>query len=95
MLQISLRSKVVNKNRRNFVCAKNDLTLNFEFQVSVFSNMPSYLSRDDWVHSIIEIVEISLRDERVEVREKAGQVLSGLFHCEFIRGERRTKLLVS
>ncbi|KAG8323598.1 Proteasome activator complex subunit 4 [Homalodisca vitripennis] len=25
-----------------------------------------------------------LKDERVEVREKAGQVLSGLIHCGFI-----------
>ena len=60
----------------------------------VFSNMPSLLSRDEWIHSIIEIVEIALRDERVEVREKAGQVLSGLLHCEFIRGDRKTKLMV-
>ena len=61
----------------------------------VFSNMPSFLSRDEWISSIIEIVVSSLHDERVEVREKSGKILSGLLHCEFIRGERKAKLMVN
>jgi hypothetical protein len=60
----------------------------------VFSNMPSFLSRDEWVSSVIEIVESSLRDDRVEVRDKSGKILSGLLHCQFIRGDRKTKLMV-
>lgn len=39
------------------------------------------------------MVEKLLENERVEVREKAGEVLSGLLHCGFISNP--TDLLVS
>ena len=34
-----------------------------------------------------------LKDERVEVREKAGKVLGGLLHCSFLSKEESSKLL--
>ena len=34
-----------------------------------------------------------LKDERVEVREKAGKVLGGLLHCSFLSKEESNKLL--
>ena len=34
-----------------------------------------------------------LKDERVEVREKAGKVLGGLLHCSFLSKEESAKLL--
>jgi hypothetical protein len=42
------------------------------FQVLVFSNMSSFLSRDEWVSSVIEIVESAIRDDRVEIRVKVS-----------------------
>ena len=61
----------------------------------MFSNMPSILSTEEWPTLVIKIVETGLLDERVEVRVKAGQVLSGLLHCEFISKEVKGKILVS
>ena len=61
----------------------------------MFSNLPSILSTEDWPTLVIKIVEKGLLDERVEVRVKAGQVLSGLLHCEFISKDAKGKILVS
>ena len=57
--------------------------------------MPSLLSTVAWVHQVMDVVENALIDERVEVRSKAGQVLSGLLHCAFVDKERQQSLLVS
>ena len=65
------------------------------FQVTVFLNMPSLLSNVTWVDQVMDVVENSLMDERVEVRSKAGQVLSGLLHCAFVDKPRHDSLLVS
>merc|ERR1719266_1770411 len=62
-------------------------------QVTVFLNMPSLLSNVTWVHQVMDVVENSLIDERVEVRSKAGQVLSGLLHCAFVDKPRHDSLL--
>ena len=65
------------------------------FQVAVFVNMPSLLSNLNWVHQVMDVVEHSLIDERVEVRSKASEVLGGLLHCAFVDKERSEILLVS
>jgi hypothetical protein len=65
------------------------------FQVTVFLNMPSLLSNVTWVDQVMDVVENCLIDERVEVRSKAGQVLSGLLHCAFVDKPRHDSLLVS
>lgn len=62
-------------------------------QVLVFHNMGIIISNVSWVDSVKNIVLRLLEDERLEVREKASQVLGGLLHCTFI--EDREKLLVS
>merc|ERR1719479_572908 len=64
-------------------------------QVTVFLNMPSLLSNVTWVHQVMDIVENALIDDRVEVRSKAGQVLSGLLHCAFVDKARQNSLLKS
>lgn len=56
--------------------------------------MPSLLSDVSWVHQVMDVVETALIDERVEVRSKAGQVLSGLLHCAFVDKARQDSLLV-
>ena len=56
--------------------------------------MPSLLSNVTWVHQVMDVVENSLIDERVEVRSKAAQVLSGLLHCAFVDKPRHDSLLV-
>ena len=61
----------------------------------MFSNMPSVLSRDEWPELVIKIVQKGLMDDRVEVRIKAAQVLSGLLHCEFINKDVKENILVS
>ncbi|XP_015588278.1 proteasome activator complex subunit 4B [Cephus cinctus] len=53
-------------------------------QVFVFHNMSIVLSNSMWVNRIRDTVLDLLEDERLEVREKAGQVLGGLLHCNFI-----------
>lgn len=62
-------------------------------QVLVFHNMGIIISNASWVDSVKSIVLRLLEDERLEVREKASQVLGGLLHCTFI--EDQEKLLVS
>ena len=63
--------------------------------MTVFLNMPSLLSDVSWVHQVMDVVETALIDERVEVRSKAGQVLSGLLHCAFVDKARQDSLLVT
>ncbi|XP_012258033.2 proteasome activator complex subunit 4B-like [Athalia rosae] len=53
-------------------------------QVLVFHNMSILLSNSSWIDQVRKIVLRLLEDERLEVREKAGQVLGGLLHCTFI-----------
>ncbi|XP_012271997.1 proteasome activator complex subunit 4 isoform X2 [Orussus abietinus] len=53
-------------------------------QVLVFHNMSIILSNQEWVSCVRDIVLRLLEDDRLEVREKAGQVLGGLLHCTFI-----------
>lgn len=58
-------------------------TLEF-LQALVFHNMSVFLSNSTWVEQVRKIVLRLLEDERLEVREKAAQVLGGLLHCTFI-----------
>ncbi|XP_015120172.1 proteasome activator complex subunit 4 [Diachasma alloeum] len=53
-------------------------------EVFVFYNMGVILSCGEWVGRVQGVVLRMLEDERVEVREKAGQVLCGLLHCTFV-----------
>ena len=64
-------------------------------QVAVFSNMPSILSNAEMKAQVLTIVEKRLLDSRIEVRDTASEILSGLLHTSFIDEECRTKLLVS
>lgn len=53
-------------------------------QVLVFNNMPTVLSRDEWVQHVQQIVLRLLEDPVLEVRVKSAQVLGGLLHCSFL-----------
>ncbi|XP_034942579.1 proteasome activator complex subunit 4-like [Chelonus insularis] len=53
-------------------------------EVFVFHNMAIIISNPEWVSKVQEIVLRLLKDERLEVRENAGQVLCGLLHCTFL-----------
>lgn len=53
-------------------------------QVLVFNNMPTVLSREEWVQKVQSIVLRLLEDSVLEVRVKAAQVLGGLLHCSFL-----------
>lgn len=53
-------------------------------QVLVFSNMSILLSNEEWIRAIQNMVLKLLEDDRLEVREKAAQVLSGLLHCTVV-----------
>ncbi|KAG7204017.1 hypothetical protein KM043_001879 [Ampulex compressa] len=53
-------------------------------QVFVFHNMSIILGSSAWVDCVKDIVLRLLEDERLEVRNKSGQVLGGLLHCMFI-----------
>ncbi|XP_039282651.1 proteasome activator complex subunit 4 isoform X2 [Nilaparvata lugens] len=62
-------------------------------QVFIFHNMATLASNDCWVSEIKTIVLSLLNDERIEVRETASQVLSGLIHCDFISVDAQQQLL--
>lgn len=62
-------------------------------QVLVFHNMGIVLSNVLWIDCVKDIVLRLLEDDRLEVREKASQVLGGLLHCTFITDQE--KLLAS
>ena len=65
-------------------------------QVSVFFNMPTILCNPEWVSRVMSIVVASgiESEERVEGRVKAGTVLSGLLHCQFVGEDKRKELMV-
>ncbi|KYB26764.1 proteasome activator complex subunit 4 [Tribolium castaneum] len=50
----------------------------------VFHNMPTIISKKEWVLDIQHMVLELLEDVQPEVRVSASQVLSGLLHCQFI-----------
>ena len=52
------------------------------------------LSRPEWVALVMAIVSATLKDERVEVRDKTAVVLTGLIHCQFVDGKAREELMV-
>lgn len=62
-------------------------------QVLVFHNMGIILSNASWIHCVENVVLSLLEDDRLEVREKASQVLGGMLHCKFITNQGQ--LLVS
>lgn len=62
-------------------------------QVCVFSNLAAFYSQPDQSVRVSDVVARLLRDDRVEVREKAGKVLGGLIHCSFISASDSAKLL--
>ena len=53
----------------------------------LFNNMSTLLSNQQWIDTVTDIVLRTLEDERVEVREKSAQVLSGILHCTLITNE--------
>ncbi|XP_071649143.1 proteasome activator complex subunit 4B [Temnothorax longispinosus] len=58
-------------------------------QVLVFHNMGIILSNVLWIDCVKDIVLRLLEDDRLEVREKASQVLGGLLHCTFIMDQEK------
>ena len=62
-------------------------------QIIVFWNFASFKSAESAEERITEIVQRLIKDERVEVREKASKVLGGLIHCSFITQDSSAKLL--
>ncbi|KYM97994.1 Proteasome activator complex subunit 4 [Cyphomyrmex costatus] len=58
-------------------------------QVLVFHNMGTILSNTLWINCVKDIVLHLLEDDRLEVREKASQVLGGLLHCTFITDQEK------
>ena len=61
-------------------------------QIIVFWNFASFKSDAEAESRTVEVVLRLLRDERVEVREKASKVLGGLVHCCFISEESASRL---
>lgn len=62
-------------------------------QVCVFNNLAAFYSQPEQAARVCAVVARLLKDERVEVREKAGKVLGGLLHCSFLSKEEASKLL--
>ena len=81
----------------NNLAGQSERNQSFPSQVSVFFNMPTILSNAEWVSRVMSIVVASgiESEERVEVRVKAGAVLSGLLHCQFVGEDKRRELMVS
>jgi len=61
-------------------------------QVQIFTNFAVFLSSPSGTQVLIDTVTSLLQDPQLEVREKAGGVLGGLFHCGFITSVDRKKM---
>lgn len=62
-------------------------------QIIVFWNFASFKSDPSAEKRIVAVVLNLIKDERVEVREKASKVLGGIIHCCFISEESSSQLL--
>ena len=62
-------------------------------QIIVFWNFASFKSDPSAEKRIVAVVLSLIKDERVEVREKASKVLGGIIHCCFISEESSGQLL--
>ena len=62
-------------------------------QIIVFWNFASFKSDPSAEKRIVAVVLSLIKDERVEVREKASKVLGGIIHCCFISEESSSQLL--
>jgi len=62
-------------------------------QVTTFNNLASVLSLQEQASRVTAVVTKLLKDDRVEVREKAGVVLGGLLHCDFIPQDQVQSLM--
>ena len=62
-------------------------------QVHVFTNMALFHSQKDQADRVVNIVTRLIKDDRIEVREKAGKVLGGMLHCSFISADVASKLM--
>ena len=62
-------------------------------QIIVFWNFASFKSDSMAENRVTDIVKRLIKDERVEVREKASKVLGGLIHCSFISLDSSKKLM--
>lgn len=54
-------------------------------QFLVFTNLFTMQSRPEWRDAVVNHTLALLKDERLEVRETAGETLGGLLHCEFLK----------
>ena len=64
-----------------------------ETQVHTFSNLFSIIHLPGGADQVTSTVLLLLSDERLEVREKAAQVLGGLVHCDFLDQKKCDSLL--
>ena len=62
-------------------------------QVFTFNNLFNIIHLEVGVDQVTTTVLLLLSDERLEVREKAAQVLGGLLHCDFLNRDRSRVLL--
>lgn len=62
-------------------------------ETSTFNNFMSIWSRPEWAQEVLSIVTQSIESDRLEVREKAATVLSGLLHSGFVDDEGKKSLL--
>ncbi|KAK8767206.1 hypothetical protein V5799_006012 [Amblyomma americanum] len=54
-------------------------------QFLVFTNLFTMQSCQEWRDTVVGHTLALLKDERLEVRETAGETLGGLLHCEFLK----------
>ena len=64
-------------------------------QVMMFTNLTAFIFNPEFSSKLVKIVMSLLEDPQLEVREKAGKVLGGFFHCSFIQAEERDKYIES
>ncbi|CAG0916740.1 unnamed protein product [Notodromas monacha] len=61
-------------------------------QVFCFHNMFLIRPHQEWMSKVCHLVYSGLKDERIEVRQKAGEVLGGLLHCKILQDHAQTEL---
>ncbi|XP_014213300.1 proteasome activator complex subunit 4-like [Copidosoma floridanum] len=84
---IPVALKAINETSKSKSWSERVSTIHF-IEVVLFYNMSILWSNEDWMEKIRSIVLRLIEDERVEVREKAAEVLSGMLHCTLITNEK-------
>jgi proteasome activator subunit 4 len=61
-------------------------------QVFCFQSMFLVRLKTEWLDAVYNFVHAGLKDPRIEVRQRAAEVLGGLLHCRILTADEQRSL---